>query len=98
VKVVSFDGKFWLEETDGLVAVGLTEEFFNQIGVLWSFIPRGDRVALEEGQIFANVESSKRLAPFRSPVAGTISKWSEKLARPDQLTAADWLVLIKVKE
>lgn len=97
MKVPSSCGRFWMLEEDGVVQVGIQPDFLASIGVLWSFIPRTDK-EFKEGQIFANIESSKRLAPFRCPLAGVVVDWTNKINRPDLITGDDWILKLKVKE
>ena len=73
--------KFWIK--DG--AVGLTQEYLDRVGTLWTIIPKNIS-QLQEGKIIANIEATKCLVPLRSPVTGTLVSFNEAvLDKPNTL-------------
>lgn len=96
MKITTPCGRFWLEQDEETVALGLSPEFFTQTGVIWVFAPKQHR-AVHEAVAFASIESSKFLGPLRSPITGKIDGWNDKaLLTPETLTHEDWILKVKV--
>lgn len=71
MKQTTPDGKMWVQiEEDGSAFIGLTKEYLDRIGTVWSFIPRSGRI--EKGKRMASLETAKCLVPIHSPVDGEI--------------------------
>lgn len=96
MKSISEDNKYWLQEEDGVVTIGLTPDYFARLGMMWVFVPT-PRKTLKENEAFASIESSKFLGPLRLPVPGQIQNWNQKaLESPETITPDDYLIQIKL--
>lgn len=98
MKIISPCGTFWTEEKDDGVHVGLTQEYMNSIGVIWTFLPKVTK-RIKLGEIFANFESSKALSPLRSPISCILLGWNVKwLEKVETVTTDDYIFIGKVKK
>jgi glycine cleavage system H lipoate-binding protein len=95
-KVVSICRKFWLEETPNEgTSIGFTQDYLEALGVVWVFSPKPAK-SVKEGEVFANVESSKFLGPLRCPTTGKVNGWNVKaLEHPESLTVDDYLIKVQ---
>ncbi|GAY73795.1 glycine cleavage system protein H [Lentilactobacillus kosonis] len=63
---------YWIEEKDGVVTVGLTDEGRNELGnITFVSLPKvGD--SLTKTDVLVNVEADKAVSDIPSPVEGTV--------------------------
>jgi glycine cleavage system H lipoate-binding protein len=92
--ILSLNDKFWLQPTDKIdvFGLGLTEEYLQKLGQMWSIVPRTGTKLVKDG-IFANVESSRCLGPLRAPCGGVIIEWNEKVLDTPDLIRSDVAIL-----
>lgn len=90
----------WVRPTGDDVEVGITDHAQDQLGdvVFVDLPPAG--TAVEAGEAFGEVESTKSVSDLYAPVAGTVTAANEDLADRPELCNTDpygagWLVRIQ---
>ncbi len=95
MKQISNDRKYWIEKSVDITSVGLTDEFISKLGVVWNLVPT-ERVNIQEGEVFAYVESSKCLLNLKSPIAGKNIIFNDTTVdKPNKINSTTWIMRIK---
>lgn len=93
----------WLEERDGGTRVGITDYAQDQLGdIVFVDLPDVD-AEIEEGDVVAEVESTKSVGEVYAPLAGTIVAVNDALRDRPELINSDpygegWIVEISPAE
>ena len=83
---------FSIVKENDVFVLYFTTEFIDSIGCIWAFVPQETK-KLTIGKLFANIESSRKLVPLKSPVSGTIVSWNSKfLEYPDKIVSSEFLL------
>lgn len=89
----------WLEERDGGVRVGITDYAQDQLGdIVFVDLPDVD-IEIDEGDVVAEVESTKSVGEVYAPLAGRVVAINEALRDRPELINSDpygegWIVEI----
>jgi len=88
----------WLRMEGGQAILGITPESVEEMGDIVSLAPKAVGLAIEPGDAFATVESSKWVGPVSVPIKGQIAEINEPLVRNPSLIGDDpynqWIVKI----
>jgi glycine cleavage system H lipoate-binding protein len=96
MKIIQNDGKLWASElSKNIFSLGLSQEHFNAMGVVWVFVPSG-LDELKTGDPLAHYESNKGLGSLRAPFPCTVLRWNNDLLdTPDKITPDQHLVTVR---
>jgi len=94
----SSDG-FWVKKEENLYKVGLTIDDIEDVGEI-AFVDLPKKGSIEEGDSFVNVEASKVVSEFTSPLSGSIVGINEALMEaPENLKSDDadknWIAIFE---
>lgn len=93
----------WARRENGLVRVGITDYAQDALGdVVFVELPEPGR-ELEQGEAFAEVESTKSVAEVYAPVTGRVAEVNEELIERPELVNQDpygegWFVVIEASD
>ena len=97
MKIVSKDGRLWVEKRDTDYAVGFTRQFLGELEGCWHMLPAANtKTEIKEKQPLVAVETNDGLFSLPSPVSGIIAFFDNKAMNfPEKLTDEDIVCTIK---
>ena len=100
MKIVSKDGKLWVEQRDKHFAVGFTRQFLGELDGCWHMLPAASqKTEIKEKQPLVAVETNDGLFSLPSPISGVIAFFDNKAMNfPEKLTDEDVVCTIKDAE